>query len=69
MNSRMPEDPFVSLERKRQELVNKGVTGISLFVSKNDDATDRERATSMLNMLERLDHAVPFSDYSVGKTG
>jgi len=59
----LPEDPFVALEKKRKELVSKGFTGISVFVSKNGDATANDRARDMLKMLNQLDSAKPLSEY------
>ena len=57
----MPEDPFVALEKKRKELVAKGFTGISVFVSKNNDCTANDRAKDMLKMLNALDGAKSMS--------
>lgn len=64
-SDQLMEDPFVALDRKREELVTSGVTGISLFVSNNHDATDRDRAVSMLKMLNHLDDATDCMSLSV----
>ena len=53
----MKNDTFELLEKKRLELVDKGFTGFSIFVDRNKDITDRQRAQDMLNLLNALDNA------------